>query len=73
MLRFLQDQLDQGTGFQPPDSGSTNCYADILNYVEENGVMANGAYIIAPPEILLELYNSGQIDGITLCDAWLIY
>lgn len=71
MLRFLQDQLESGTGFLPPDCQNENYYTDVLNYVEENGVMANTAYIVGAPEVLLDLYESGMIDGIVLSDAWI--
>lgn len=71
MLQFLQNQLDKGTGFLPPNCKNESYYTDVLNYVEENGVMSNSACIIAAPDVLLNLYESGQIDGIVLSDAWI--
>lgn len=73
MLQFLQDQLDQGIGFLPPNCKNENYYNDVLHYVEENGVQVYGAYIICTPQELLDLYDSGSINGMALCDAWINY
>ena len=73
MLRFLQDQLDKGTGFLPPDCSSESYYTDSLNYVEENGVMSYEAYVMGTPDALSQRYEKGAIDGILLCDAWISY
>lgn len=73
MLQYQQDQLDKGTGLLPPDCYNENYYTDVLNYVEENGVMAYGAYVIATPDILVELYETNRIDNVYLCDAWITY
>lgn len=73
MLRFLRDQQAQGTGILPPDCENESYYADVLDYVEENGVNVYGAYVISSPKALLDLYESGKISGIGLCDAWINY
>ena len=73
MLQFLQDQLDKGTGFLPPECETETYYTDVLNYVEENGIWCDSAFVIASPDALLTLYEEGKIDAIVIGDAWISY
>lgn len=73
MLRFLRDQQEQGTGILPPDARKDSYYADALEYVEEHGINVYGGYVIGSPQTILDLYNRGTIQDITLCDAWVKY
>ena len=46
-------------------------YTDILEYVEENGVMTYGVVVTATPQALLSLMDSEQVYEIRLIDGWI--
>ena len=73
MLRFMADRQEQDRGILPEYGAAASYYADALEYVETNGVMAYGGFFIGSPSALLALYESGKISSITLCDAWINY
>ena len=74
MLQFMDDRQQEGTGILPPDSADdTGCYADALEYIEANGTYIYGGFVIGSPQALLALYESGKINNLYLCDAWLNY
>lgn len=75
LLKFMDDQLKQGTGIPAPASGTgetdMNYYADALAYVEEHGVMACGCYIIASPQHLLEIMEREDVLIVIPVEGWL--
>ena len=75
LLRYMDDQLKQGTGIPAPASGTgivdPEYYANALAYVEENGVMAYGCYIYASPQVLLEILQREDVLMICLTEGWL--
>ena len=75
MLQYLDDQLKQGTGIPAPTlpSGESNpnFYADTLSYVEENGVMVYGCYIVTTPLTLLELMDREDVLFVYPTEGWL--
>ena len=73
LLKFMDDQLKNGTGFPAPAIGEVDMeyYANALDYVEENGVMAYGCYIIASPQHLLEIMEREDVLYVQLDGGWL--
>ncbi len=75
MLQYLDDQLNQGTGIPAPTlpSGESNpdFYSDTLSYVEQNGVMVYGCYIVTTPLTLLELMDREDVLFIYPTEGWL--
>lgn len=75
MLKFMDDQLKNGTGIPAPASSTGEVdmeyYANALSYVEEHGVMAYGCYIIASPQHLLEILNREDVLYVQLDGCWL--
>lgn len=70
MLKFSADQLEQGTGVVC-ENDDPNYYQKVLDYFEENGIKTYGCYIIATPETLLDLIDSGIVYYTCLIDAWI--
>ena len=74
-LQFLADQLQAGTGIPAPTipSGETNpnFYSDTLSYVEENGIMVYGCYIVASPQELLKLMEREDVLMVYPMEGWL--
>lgn len=68
MLQFSADQVAQGTGITLGGDGASY-YLDTLAYMEENGIKTYGVYIIASPQVLLELMNNGTAAYLRLLDA----
>lgn len=75
LLRYMDDQLKQGTGIPAPASGTGEIdpeyYAKALAYVEENGVMAYGCYIFASPQALLEIMQREDVLIVMPTEGWL--
>lgn len=75
LLRYLDDQLQQGTGIPAPPSGTGEMdpeyYTKALAYVEENGVMAYGCYIFASPQALLEILEREDVLMVYPTEGWL--
>lgn len=67
MLQFSADQFRSGTGFSP--SNDDTYYQKTLAYMEENGIRAYGAYVIATPSALLDMLEDGTVAHISLIDA----
>ena len=67
MLRFSADQFQNRTGFSP--SNDESYYQKTLDYMEENGIYAYGAYVFATPSALLEMLKDGTAAHIYLIDA----
>lgn len=70
LLQFSSDQLEAGRGMQVY-GGDRNYYAEVLDYVEENGVYSYGCVVFTTPQKLLELLENEQVSQIKLMDAWL--
>lgn len=70
MLRFCDDQLQQGTGILPEGEDS-HYYQQVLDYFEENGIKTYGCYLIASPQVFLELLDTETVCYISLTDAWI--
>ena len=75
LLKFMDDQLKQGTGIPAPASGTgevdMDYYANALAYVEEHGVMAYGCYIVASPSHLLEIMEREDVLMVIPVEGWL--
>ena len=75
LLKFMDDQLKNGTGVPAPVSsaGDTDMdyYSNALAYVEEHGVMAYGCYIIGSPQHLLEILGREDVLIVIPDDGWL--
>ena len=75
LLKFMDDQLKNGTGIPAPASGTgevdMDYYAKALAYVEEHGVMAYGCYVIASPSHLLEIMEREDVLVVLPVDGWL--
>lgn len=75
LLKFMDDQLKNGTGIPAPASSTgevdMDYYANALAYVEENGVMAYGCYIIASPQHLMEIMEREDVLFVQLDGGWL--
>lgn len=69
ILQYSSDQFEQGTGI--PVYWDQNYYRQVLDYVEENGIMTYGCYVITSPQMLLSLLDEGTISYVTLQDAWI--
>lgn len=70
LLQFSSDRLEAGRGARVY-GGDRNYYAEVLEYVEENGVMSYGCMVFTSPQTLLELLEDERISQIMLLDAWI--
>lgn len=70
LLQLSGDFLAQDRG-APIYGGNRNYYAEVLEYVEENGVMSYGCMVFASPSALRQLLNDERISAIRLQDAWI--
>ena len=70
LLRFSADQLDKGKGI-PIVTLTGNHYRDVLNYVEENGVMSYGCLVTGTPEGLMSMLENGVASTLILTDGWI--
>lgn len=70
LLQLSGDLLEQNRG-APVHGGNRNYYAEVLDYVEENGVMSYGCMVFASPSVLLRLLADERISAIRLQDAWI--
>lgn len=70
LLRFSADQLDKGKGL-PIVTLKGNYYRDVLNYVEENGILSYGCLVTGSPEGLLSLLDDGVASTLILTDGWI--
>lgn len=71
LLQFSLDQHRSGTGIDVGINLYDNYYEGVLDYVEENGVMTYGCYLVASPQQLLELLDSGTVSQVWPIDAWI--
>ena len=71
LLKLSNDQYQTGMGIETGWSIYDNYYEGVLNYVEENGVMTYGCYVVGSPELFLELLDSGAASQVWLQDAWI--
>ncbi len=75
LLKYLDDQLKQGTGIPAPASATgevdMDYYAKALAYVEEHGVKAYGCYIVGSPQALLELMEREDVLMVYPMEGWL--
>ena len=71
LLKFSQDQVDAGRGIPAGPSRYEQYYADVLNYVEEIGIMTYGCYVVCDAGQLLELLDNGTASQIWPVDAWI--
>lgn len=70
LLQFSSDQLKAGRGARVY-GGDRNYYAEVLQYVEENGVMTYGCMVYTSPQVLLALLEDARVSQIMLLDAWI--
>lgn len=70
LLRFSADQLDKGKGL-PIVTLNGNHYRDVLNYVEENGIVSYGCLVTGSPDGLLSLLQDGIASTLILTDGWI--
>ena len=74
LLKYLDDQLKNGTGIPAPASATgevdMDYYAKALAYVEENGVKACGCYIVSTPEHLLKIMEREDVLVLIPDEAW---
>lgn len=71
LLRYSEDQVQRGTGIEEQYTIHQSYYAQVLEYVQENGVYAYGCYISATPETLLALMDSNAVTQVWLQDIWI--
>lgn len=69
LVQYSADQVEKGRGIAP--YGDESLYAEILDYVEENGVKTYGVVVTATPRTLLELLDSELVYDISLIDGWI--
>lgn len=69
LLQYSADQVEKGRGIAP--YGEEGLYADILDYVKENGVETYGVVVTASPQVLLELMDHDLVRNIRLIDGWI--
>ena len=67
-LRFSADQVRKGTGILP-EGAVPDYYDNVLNYLANNGINTYGCYILATPDVLLELMEEGTVSYLYLMDA----
>lgn len=70
LLRFSADQLDKDRGL-PIGTLTGNYYRDVLDYVEENGVLSYGCLVTGTPEGLLSMLEDGTASTLILTDGWI--
>lgn len=70
LLRFSADQVDKDHGL-PIGTLEGNYYREILNYVEENGVLSYGCLVTGTPEGLLQMLEDGTASTLILTDGWI--
>lgn len=71
LLQYSMDRVAEGKGIPMVNALGEDMYASILEYVEENGVTCYGCMIVASPEALLALADSGLVSMLQVTDAWL--
>lgn len=71
LLQLSLDQYSTGTGIDVGYSQYDNYYEGVLNYVEENGVMTYGCYVVGTAQQLLDLLDSGIASQVWPMDAWI--
>lgn len=71
LLRFSLDPAENGSGVEYLNGYSTGYYQSVLNYVEENGVMTYGCYVVGSPKLFLKLLDSGTASQVWLQQAWI--
>lgn len=67
-LQFSADQFGKGTGILPPGENE-DYYETTLGYLEDNGIKTYGCYVLATPQVLLEMIENGTVSYIYLIDA----
>lgn len=71
LLRFSQDQVNAGTGIDVGYNCYEEYYAGVLEYVEKNGVMTYGCYVVCDAKQLLEILDNGAASQIWPVEAWI--
>lgn len=71
LLQFSQDQIESGMGIDVGYSCYEEYYAGVLAYVEENGVMTYGCYVVCDAKQLLEMLDNGMASQIWPMEAWI--
>ncbi len=69
LLQFSKERLTMGKSL--PEGPGAEFYDEALSYVEENGIYSYGAYITAPPSVLIELLDSGIASQVWPDGAWI--
>lgn len=71
LLQISMDQCSAGAGIETGFNLYENYYEGVLEYVEENGVMTYGCYVVGSPQQFLDLLDSGAVSLVWLQDAWI--
>lgn len=69
LLQYSQDQLAAGTGIDAGSYANDSYYQLSLDYIAENGVYAYGCFISGPPQLFLDLLDSGTASQVWIQDA----
>ncbi len=68
LLQYSQDQLDKGTGIPFDINSRKSYYQQSLDYIAEYGVYSYGCYVEGPPQLFLELLDSGVVSQVWILD-----
>lgn len=66
LLSYLADRPEAVEALAGPAANGAYDFAAIRDYVEENGVEICGALVYAQPSALLQMWEDGVIDGISI-------
>ena len=69
LLAYLMDNPEFLRAYYGSDTDMETYYQDVLDYVAENGVNTYGIYVVATPQTLLSLYDTGLVSQIFPMDA----
>ena len=69
LLTFSQDQYHAGTGIEVINFQGDSFYQQALDYIEENGVYAYGCFVSGPPQLFLDLLDSGAASQVWIQSA----
>lgn len=69
LLQYSQDQFASGTGIDAGSYAHDSYYQLSLDYIAQNGVYAYGCFVSGPPQLFLELLDSGTASQIWIQDT----
>lgn len=71
LLQLSLDQYNSGKGINVGWNMYDNYYEGVLDYVEENGIMTYGCYVVGSPQLFLELLDNCTASQIWIESAWI--